>query len=121
MIMKPLKVVGRIVLIILHALANASKKIVGKFFANPRVRIACMAYARHAENILLASIIVSGIALLLYLILFARNSAMGDIELIAKSVAVFAGFALPGVPALVIMYQLENYKLQMKKALVEAK
>lgn len=121
MIMKPLKVVGRIALIVLHAIANCSKKIVGKFFANPRVRIACMAYARHAENILIASILISGIALFLYLMLFARNSGMGDFELITKSVGVFVGFILPGVPALVIMYQLENYKLQMKKTLVEVK
>lgn len=110
----PLPVIARVAIILAHAVANQSKKIVSKILANPRVRLSCMAYARHAESIMLSSIIFAVIALVAYLLLVARNSSMSDMEIIVKSTAVFAGFVMPAVPAVIILDKLEMYKMQLK-------
>lgn len=112
----PLKIVLRIVLVIARAVANQTKKNSAKFFANTRVRMMCMAYARHAEQIMLSAIVFAGLGLMAYLLLVARNSEMGEIEIILKSSAVFFGLALPAVPAIIILDKLELYKLQLKNA-----
>lgn len=89
---------------------NFSSTLVKNFFANPKVRVFCMAYARNADKIIFASLSVAVVAVIGFVIL-TRNSNAELYVLHFRGIMVGLFSILPMIPAIIVNDMKERYKL----------
>lgn len=87
-----------------------SSTLVKNFFANPKVRVFCMAYARNANKIMVASLSFAVIAVISFVIL-NRNSDAELYILHFRGIMVGLFAILPMVPAIIINDMKTRYEL----------
>lgn len=92
---------------------NSVRNVIKAFFADPRVRLVCMAYARNAERVFFSSLAISMIALVGFIFLHSDST---DTEWVytLKASLVFFTANIPAIPAIIIMDMENTYKLSLR-------
>ena len=90
---------------------NFSSTLVKNFFSNPKVRVFCMAYARNADKIIVASLSFAVIAVVSFVIL-NRNSDAELYILHFRGIMVGLFAILPMIPAIIINDWKTKYELR---------